>query len=250
MKKELQVFLSAIGFFTRIPLPQSAGMNVHSLSDAIRYFPLVGAIVGSLSALAFVGLEGYFPLHLSVMLSLVVGILVTGALHEDGFADFCDGYGAGYTKERILSIMKDSSTGVYGAVGIVCMLGVRLLALASLPLWLIPLAFIAAHAYSRFVPVVLMFTSVYVRTDGTSKASVVGSHASLLSLVVAGCIGLASLLLLGVYSLAVIVAVSAVVLLLFRWYITRKTGGYTGDVLGALQQIIEVLVYLTLIAIA
>ena len=220
-----------------------------SLKDAIRYFPLVGAIVGGIVALAFFGLQHIFPLPLTVLLSMVMGTLITGAMHEDAFADFCDGYGGGYTKERILAIMKDSSIGVYGAVGVVSILAIKFFALLSINPERIVFSLIAAHTFSRLTPVFLMFTSLYVRPDETAKAKTVGSNASLASLLVASVVGTASLFLLTMNQ-AIVILISITVLFIgFRAYVIKRTGGYTGDVLGALQQITEVVIYLIIVAV-
>jgi adenosylcobinamide-GDP ribazoletransferase len=206
-------------------------------------------MVGGIVALTFFGLQHIFPLPLTVLLSMVMGILITGAMHEDAFADFCDGFGGGYTKERILAIMKDSSIGVYGAVGVVSILAVKFVALLSINPERIVFSLIAAHTFSRLMPVFLMFTSQYVRPDETAKAKTVGSNASLASLLVAFAVGAASLFLLTMNQAIVILISTTVVFIGFRAYVIKRTGGYTGDVLGALQQITEVVMYLVMVAV-
>lgn len=249
MKRELNIFLSSVLFFSRIPIPFLKGDIQSSLKDAIRYFPLVGAIVGGVVALAFFGLQQIFSFPLAILLSMVVGVLITGALHEDAFADFCDGYGGGYSKERILAIMKDSSIGVYGAVGVVSIFAVKFFALLSINPERIIFSLIAAHTFSRLTPVFLMFTSSYVRPDETSKAKVVGNNASLASLLVASLVGAASLFLLTLNQAIVILVAITILFIAFRAYVIKRTGGYTGDVLGALQQITEVTMYLVIVAV-
>lgn len=249
MKRELNIFLSSVLFFTRIPVPFLKGDIQGSLKDAIRYFPLVGAIVGGIVALALFGLQQIFPFPLAIILSIVAGLLITGALHEDGFADFCDGYGGGHTKERILAIMKDRSIGVYGAVGVVSILAVKFFSLLSINPERIIVSLIAAHTFSRLTPVFLMFTSHYVRPDETAKAKTVGNNASLGSLLVASLVGGASLFLLSINQAIVVLVVVTVLFIGFRAYIIKRTGGYTGDVLGALQQITEVIMYLVIVAV-
>ena len=120
---ELQLFLAAVMFYTRIPVSQNVGYSEVSLQKSIRYFPLIGWIVGGLSALLFLGLSLLpLPTTVVVLLSMVASIWVTGAFHEDGFADVCDGFGGGWTKEKILAIMKDSRLGTYGAIGLFLLL--------------------------------------------------------------------------------------------------------------------------------
>ena len=119
MKKELHIFFTALLFYTRIPCPKNIDHNPDYLNKASRYFPLVGWIVGGISFSVYYLSSFLFPSQIAIVLSIIAGILVTGAFHEDGFADVCDGFGGGWTKEKILLIMKDSSIGAYGAIGLV-----------------------------------------------------------------------------------------------------------------------------------
>ena len=111
MKKQFRVLLTAIMFYTRIPVPATLEYSPERLNRATRYFPLIGWIVGGVGAGVFYGLSLILPLQVSVFLSMLATIFLTGAFHEDGFADFCDGFGGGYTREKILTIMKDSRIG-------------------------------------------------------------------------------------------------------------------------------------------
>ena len=108
MKNELRTFLAALMFYTRIPVKNIKGFSDDLLNRSTRYFTLIGILVGGAGALVFWGCSTILPVSLSVLISMFATILVTGAFHEDGFADFCDGFGGGYTTERILEIMKDS----------------------------------------------------------------------------------------------------------------------------------------------
>lgn len=115
----MNTFFTALMFFTRIPVPGSIPYSKELLNKALRFFPLVGGIVGGIGAgILWLGML-IFPFPLALLLSMVVTIFITGAFHEDGFADFCDGYGGGITKERILEIMKDSRLGTYGTIGLI-----------------------------------------------------------------------------------------------------------------------------------
>jgi adenosylcobinamide-GDP ribazoletransferase len=177
-------------------------------------------------------------------LSMRATNFVTGAFHEDGFADFCDGYGGGMTKEKILEIMKDSRLGTYGTIGLVAMLSVKYLSLCTIPTSEVFIILVAGHTFSRFVPVVLVFTTPYIREDALSKSKPIGNNASVTSVIIASATGLASIFFLNWLQIVVILLATATLFLLFRIYIMKRTGGYSGDVLGALQQISEVLFYL------
>lgn len=248
LKREFHILCTSLMFFTRLPLHKVMEYRSEVLGDVCRYFPLAGWITGGVATLTFMGAAYLFPLQLALLLAMVAALLFTGALHEDGFADFCDGYGGGHSPVKILAIMKDSSIGTYGAVGLISLLAVKFIALTFVPVERIPVVLISAHAFSRLVPVWLMFTADYVRNDGTSKTKAVGNHASVTSVAVASLLGLGALALLQwVVALAVLVC-SVLVFVGFRAYVIKRTGGYTGDVLGALQQIIETVVYLVIVA--
>ena len=98
MRRELELFFTAIMFFTRLPVPELE-YSQEKLNASSRYFPLVGILVGALSATVFMFSSLIFSTNISMLLSMITSILITGAFHEDGFADTCDGFGGGYTKE-------------------------------------------------------------------------------------------------------------------------------------------------------
>lgn len=250
MKKQFQLLLTAIMFYTRIPVPATLEYSPERLNRATRYFPLIGWIVGGVGALVFYGLIQVLPMEVSVLLSMLATIFLTGAFHEDGFADFCDGFGGGYTREKILTIMKDSRIGTYGSVGLVGMLGTKFLALQSMPVYVIPLAMVAAHAFSRLMPVLIIFTSWYSREDELSKSKPIGKRGKNSDLVIAIFFALIPAVFLPWQLMAVVLPLALLVTFRFKKYTERKIGGYTGDCLGALQQLIEVLFYLCLLGVA
>lgn len=244
MRKQLHIFLNAIMFYTRIPVPKSLPYSDEILNRSTRYFPFIGWIVGGIGAAAFYGLQFVFPPELAILLSMLVTIFVTGAFHEDGFADFCDGFGGGYTRERILTIMKDSRIGTYGSVGLIGMLATKFMSLHSIDVATVPLILVAGHALSRLMPILVIYTSTYSRDDATSKTKPIGKKGKVFDFSLALFFGLAFLAFIPLsYSLAVL-PILLLTTFIFRRYITRKLGGYTGDCLGALQQIAEVEFYL------
>ncbi|HPR31261.1 MAG TPA: adenosylcobinamide-GDP ribazoletransferase [Prolixibacteraceae bacterium] len=242
-RKQLHLFLTALMFYTRIPV-RMKNCSDDDLNRSTRYFPLVGLLVGAVGALVVWGATRVLPLPIGVILSLAATILLTGAFHEDGFADFCDGFGGGYTREKILSIMKDSRIGTFGAAGLILMLLLKIFTLSSVNpeqiLWLI----VAAHGLSRVMPVVVIFTSSYVRDDESSRMKPVGKKGTPSDFILAVFWGLLPLLFAPVAFTIAIVPVLLIAAALFRLYIVRKIGGYTGDCLGALQQISEVIIFL------
>jgi adenosylcobinamide-GDP ribazoletransferase len=178
---------------------------------------------------------------------LAVTILLTGGLHEDGFADVCDGFGGGWGKSQILAIMKDSHSGVYAVLGLGVLMALKLSVLTGLPVAAVPGVMLAAHSISRFQPLWLMYCHPYARM-GDSKASVAIYKPSRKELLyAAGLAALPLLLLPGLCAWAVspVVCVNQCV----GSYFYRHIGGYTGDCLGASQQIAEVVFYLSVSAL-
>ena len=150
-KNPLRLLLTAVQFYTRVPVPRWVGHSEAQLAAATPYFPVVGIGIGLVTGLVFeLACLGFGPL-IAAVLALACGVLLTGAFHEDGFADVCDGFGGGYTKERVLEIMKDSRVGAFGAIGIGLLLLLQAAALAgTAPQPGVGLmALVSAHAFSR-----------------------------------------------------------------------------------------------------
>ncbi|MDA3893495.1 MAG: adenosylcobinamide-GDP ribazoletransferase [Salinivirgaceae bacterium] len=247
MRKEIKIFFTALMFYTRFPVPKSTGYSSENLNRATKYFPLVGVIIGGLGALVFIGANYFLPVNVSVLFSLSIMILATGAFHEDALADFCDGFGGGYGKEQILKIMKDSFIGSYGTVGLIILLLSKFVLLIEFDASIIPFVLIVAHAASRVNPVIFIFSAKYVRDDFGSKSKPVGEKHKTLDLFIALLFGLSPLLLLPLFYIPAILAVLAFIVVYFRYYLKKKIGGYTGDVLGALQQFSELGVYISIL---
>lgn len=252
LKHELKLFFTALMFYTRIPVPGWVGHSPEQLNRATRYFPLVGWVVGgSMAGVIYLG-QWLFPLSVSLMLGLAASVLLTGAFHEDGFADVCDGFGGGWTKEQILRIMKDSRLGTYGTVGLLLLLGTKFWVLYELGqrnASLLLTTLIASHALSRGLAATFIRTHPYVREDADSKAKPVAQRLSSADLLIAGGFALLPLLLFphGWFALSVVPT------LLMRWYLggyfTRRIGGYTGDCLGATQQLGELAMTVGVLAV-
>lgn len=245
IRTELEYFFAALRFFTRLPVPAWVGHSSEQLNRATRYFPLVGWIIGLIGAGVTWVPAWVLPLSLCVLLGMAATLLATGAFHEDGFADSCDGFGGGWAKDDVLRIMKDSRIGSYGAIGIGLMLLTKWNALYELNEDMVT-ALLVAHPLSRLASVSLIYALDYVRDeDGKSKPLAVRMGAS--ELLLAALFGLLPLLLLSwQLALQALVAVF-VATLLMGCYTRRRIGGYTGDVLGATQQLAELACYLGLL---
>jgi adenosylcobinamide-GDP ribazoletransferase len=241
----LKQFMLALGFYTRLPGLHS--QDYTKLSQAVLYLPLVGWLVGGITALSFYLADLLWPQATAVILALIAGIFLTGAFHEDGFADVCDGFGGGWGKLRILEIMKDSTIGVYGVVGLLLLFLLKISLLGGMLTAAVPLVLMTGHSISRLPPLLLMQFYDYARDNG-SKVSGAVYKPNAQELAVATVIALLPLMLLPALCVLAIIPV-----LLVNWYLGRyfyrNIGGYTGDCLGASQQIAETVFYLSVSAL-
>ena len=259
LAKEWRYFLLAVGFFTRIPVPAFANFEEQELNHSAKYFPLVGIIVGLMGAVVFVLATWILPINIAVLLSMVATIYVTGAFHEDGLADSIDGIGGGWDKERILTIMQDSRLGTFGALALFLMLFAKYQVLNALPAQTVALVLVAAHALSRLCAVYVIATLSYVKVSG--KAKPLASKVQMKDLAVATIFSLLPLVLLYGYLFSDAIDVGNVVIFSLIWLLSvgsiwvwwrnkikRWLGGYTGDCLGAMQQMTELAFYFGVLA--
>jgi adenosylcobinamide-GDP ribazoletransferase len=261
MKKELHIFFTCLMFYTRIPCPKNIDHNPDYLNKATRYFPFIGWIVGSISFLAFYLFSLFLSTETAVILALISSILTTGAFHEDGFADVCDGFGGGWTKEKILMIMKDSAIGAYGAIGLVLLFLLKFKLLSEsilifkaenfIALFQIYLLFISAHALSRLAAISIIFTHEYSRDDATSKSKPIAKNHSWKEVTGSFFFGLIPLLVLSYFQYQFLLALIPVFIMRYflARYFQKWIDGYTGDCLGATQQVCEVVYYLSILLI-
>lgn len=245
MKKELRLFFTALSFFTRIPCTRWAGQTEADLNHAARYFPLVGIVVGLIAALVYWLTLHIYPQELAVIASMVATLWMTGAFHEDGLTDAVDGMNGGWDKEQILAIMKDSRIGSYGAIALFVVLLAKFQTLAHITPALLLAVLVAGHALSRFAAVLVIYTQNYVRETG--KAKPLAERISGGELLTAAVFGLAPLALLQPELLWALLPVAAI-WLWFSRNLQKRLGGYTGDCLGAMQQLCELAFYLGVLA--
>jgi adenosylcobinamide-GDP ribazoletransferase len=250
----MTIFWTALMFYTRLPVPKHIDHAPDALNRATVFFPLVGWIVGGIGAGAFWIGSFLLPPELAVLGSMVATVWATGAFHEDGFADTCDGFGGGWTKTQILTIMKDSRLGTYGTIGLGLLLAVKFYALKSVLTaevfgWAAALKYVTAHSLSRAVAASVIGALPYAREDAETKARPVAEGMTPGRLAVATAFGLLPLAGLMALTGLWIYALFLLPLLLTRWrligWFRQKLGGYTGDCLGATQQLSEVVVYLS-----
>lgn len=234
----------ALAFLTRLPLPDTGPYVPGALARAMRLFPLAGAVVGLAAGAVFMLAGLVLPPLAAALLALLTAVAVTGALHEDGLADTADGLGARGDRERRLAVMRDSRTGAFGVLALLFSLALRAAALAAAPTpWAGLGALVAAQSLSRAMPPAMMQVLPPARADGLG-AGAGHPHAGIAATaLVLGC-GLAFLaagLAAAPAIVAALVAAAAV-----AWLARRCFGGFTGDILGAGQQMAEIAILLTL----
>jgi adenosylcobinamide-GDP ribazoletransferase len=255
MWHELRLFLVALQFLTRVPIPAWVGWKPEWLQDSARHFPAVGLCVGSAAAgVLWLSAHAWSAL-IAVLLSMAATIWLTGAFHEDGLADTCDGLGGAVTREKALAIMKDSRLGTYGAVGLLMVLALKAAALHSLAvrdlaatLVLLPLA----HAWSRTATVLLLRLLPYGGDAEHAKAKPLAQQVDGFGLALALMWAVLAAAVAALYVDAEVLlwaalAAAVVTLWMARW-LRLRLGGFTGDALGATQQFSELAVYLAALA--
>lgn len=263
MQKQWRYFLLAVGFFTRIPVPSQPSFKEADLNGTVRYFPLVGCLVGLIAVTAYYVPSLIFPHTISLLISMAATIYATGAFHEDGLADSADGLGGGWSREQVLTIMQDSRLGTYGAVALFFVLMAKFQLLNAMHADMVILVLICAHPLSRLSAVWLMAALPYAKTNTnySGKSKPLATLVSRRDLTIATMFGLLPVLVLVVLIHNTIghwhATLSFVLLLAgaigagwFCWLalLKRKLGGYTGDTLGAIQQISEIMFYLASLA--
>jgi adenosylcobinamide-GDP ribazoletransferase len=247
MRKEIKIFFTALMFYTRIPCPAWVDHSEEYLNKATRYFPLIGWIIGSISALVLYVCSFVFPPSIGVVFALITGVLLTGAFHEDGFADVCDGFGGGWTTEKILDIMKDSRVGAYGVIGTVLLFALKiicLIALCQFNMLFTLKALVLAHVLSRFIPVTIMLTHEYARADASSKVKPLAKKLSITEFFICTIWLIPAFYWFNNLWVLLVFIPTYVLKIYLAKYFQKWIGGYTGDCLGATQQLVFVITLL------
>jgi adenosylcobinamide-GDP ribazoletransferase len=256
--QELRLGFVALQFLTRVPAPRWVGFEPGWLNESARHFPLVGALVGTAGAAVLLAASALWPPAVAALLALAATLVLTGAFHEDGLADTLDALGGAVPRERALLIMKDSRIGSYGAAAMVLSLGARAALMAALctrPWAAAAAAMVLSHGLGRAAAVALMALLPYAGDADHAKAKPLATAIGWAQWTVA--LGWAAVLVSGAVACeaiepsraaVVLFAVAAVVLAMRRW-LRRRLGGYTGDTLGACEQLSELAVLLALTAV-
>ncbi|MEM7615550.1 MAG: adenosylcobinamide-GDP ribazoletransferase [Pseudomonadota bacterium] len=248
LREHIGLLAYATQFLTRLPVPSLLPYEVDMLGRAAVYFPAVGILVGGLAAMVWVAAIGLgLPPLAAAALAVAATVFVTGGLHEDGLADCADGLGGGSSRERALEIMRDSRIGAYGALALALSLILRVACLAALPLWQGVFALIISLALGRTAIVLTLLLLPYARPEGLASGAAKTSG---------GLTGFAALgtgagvaLLLGHTAGAAAILAAAAAWKWFTWRLLRRLGGYTGDGLGATEQVVQIAALLAMVAV-
>ena len=246
IKKEKALFLLALSFFTRIPIHFSTEIIPEQLNKASRYFAMVGLLIGFICSLVYLVSIEYLPKSMAVLIAMATSLFITGAFHEDGWADVWDGFGGGWSIKQKLIIMKDSRLGTYGATALVIILLLKFQSLMALSSPVV--ALILASTLSRVVATSLIYNMLYVTLDADSKVKALAQELSTNNLIVLLVTGIVvSLWFLPLGECILLLLILFIFRALLAHWFNRQLGGYTGDCLGAAQQSSEIIIYLSLL---
>jgi adenosylcobinamide-GDP ribazoletransferase len=237
-------FLNALRFLTVVPVPSSDAASAPDwLSRCAKYFPVVGIGIGLASAVVMLLADHIWSPVVASLLAVAASIAVTGALHEDGLADTADGLGGGSSVEKRLAIMKDSRIGTYGTLALAFSLSLRVAALADMPLWTAAAALISAHAAARITPIFVMNALPYAGEPAAMKVSYSDASVSPHDQRFAGVVVLCALLPLALVSILSAISgllLGAALAASVALWARQRINGYTGDILGATEQMFEI----------
>lgn len=245
--KWYQVLWAALIFFTRLPFWRVYQPPQACYKAVVEFWPLTGWLTGGAMAATLYLVSLVLPWPMAVIAAIIVRLLITGALHEDGLADFLDGFGGGGDRDRILAIMKDSHIGTYGVLGLILYLSLLGAALYSMTPMIAALTVFAADPFSKMVASQLINMLPYARREEEAKNKTVYRKPSLaagLSLTVQGLLPMALMIWLTGISWYFVIAIPAVVMYFLYLLMLRKIKGYTGDCCGAVCLLVELAVYL------
>lgn len=235
--------IAALSFFTRIPFWRLSSLESRHYENIVPMWPVAGILTGVVMSCTFYMTSLVLPNTVAIVIAMISRILMTGGLHEDGFADFCDGFGGGSTglpdkdRERTLRIMKDSFIGTYGVLGLIfyCLLLWNILFSLSdlLPLWKMMICMIVVDVFSKLMSSMIVFFLPYARDAENAKNKIVYNKGSRPYIAM---------------FLSIITLNAPILFLLFRW-MKNRIGGYTGDCCGATFLLMELYNYLILLII-
>ncbi|TGL85577.1 adenosylcobinamide-GDP ribazoletransferase [Leptospira congkakensis] len=261
---EIRLFFVCMSFLTRIPSPRWVDFKEEWLHHSIKYSPTVGFLLGSLQWFVFIFFQFLFGPTIAFTISIGFLLILTGAFHEDGFSDFCDGIGGGWKREDILRIMKDSRVGSFGAVGISLLILLKVLGVSEtfsqfqmkglpftinantnwhiLSVWLY---FVSAHSLSRFFSIFMMKLLPYAKEEGYAKP--MAKEITWPQIFFASIFGIVPYLSLVYLHPNFLLSLACIIpsYVYMHSLMKRWIGGFTGDCLGAVQQVVETCLWIS-----
>lgn len=243
---------AAFIFFTRLPFWRLKIFQVPSeyFSRVINYWAVVGWLTGGIMAVTLWLSAQVLPYSVAVIIAILSRLLITGALHEDGLADFLDGFGGGNNKERILAIMKDSHIGTYGVVGLIFYFLLLYSLLGSMNLHLACMVILVGDPLCKFISSFINSFLPYARTVETSKAKTIYNKITFKALITSALFGLIPLLLLDDYKYLLAILFPLFIFSIMIYLMRKKIQGYTGDCCGAMFLLCELSFYIGIVIIA
>ena len=239
-------------FFTRLPFWRLHQPPKECYKTVVEHWPLTGWLIGAVMAATLWLGSLYLPYMVAVLMAIVVRLLLTGALHEDGLADYLDGFGGGGSdRERILAIMKDSHIGTYGVIGLILYEMLLAATLFSMTPIMAALAIMAATPYARMVAAQLIMMMPYARRAEEAKAKMVYrkmNWRASISLAIQGLLPMVAFLWMTRVSWEMVIFIPCIVMYFLYLLIWRKIHGYTGDCCGAVCLLVELTVLIVVCA--
>lgn len=240
MKQVLAAFI----FFTRLPFWRLAEVPAEYFKRVVPYWPLTGWLTAGCSVLILLLTALVLPTNIALLLAILTRLLITGCLHEDGLADFLDGFGGGTSRQRVLAIMKDSHIGTYGVIGLIMYFGLFYALLQSLPLDYMICTLLIGDPLSKSVSSMIINRLPYARLEEESKIKTAYSPMNRMEYVIAILFGLLPLLWLSDIRLAGAIGCPILCFFFLTAFMKKKLGGYTGDCCGATFLLCELSFYL------
>ena len=244
---------AALIFFTRLPFWRLHQPPKECYKTVVEHWPLAGWLTGAAMALTLWIGSMYLPYAVAVVVAIIARLLLTGALHEDGLADFLYGFGGGgHDRSRILSIMKDSHIGTYGVLGLIAYELLLATVLYSMPPQLAAMTIAAADPYAKMVTAQLIMMMPYARTEEEAKNKTIYRKMNWqagISLAIQGLVPMAAYLWWTGINWELVIFLPCLVMYLLYLLIWNRLRGYTGDCCGAVCLLVELTVYLVVCAI-
>ena len=244
-----ELFTLAMGFFSRLPMPKNTPYSSERMNRSGRYFSTVGLLLGVLCGGVFLLLDDILPSAVAIFLMMSFSLMLTGAFHEDGLTDMADGIGGGMTLERRLTIMKDSRIGTYGASALImALLGKWVLLNELVSMTGLFLVIVTSYTFSRAIAASLIYDMPYVSDLDTSKSKPLANKQTKGELVFLVMVGVLPGLWFGLEFAFILSVIAYLFRVVFKKWLMARIGGFTGDCLGAAQQLMELLIYLVFTA--